>query len=54
MIEFITRLFIVLPLKIIHFCCAVTIIIPLFYWVITGNDWRDLAVMIENLEHIFD
>ena len=45
----INRLFIKLPLFIILFACICTGIIPLIYWIITGNDPTDFIDEINDL-----
>lgn len=36
------RLFIIAPLKILWFLSMLTIVIPIIYWVFTGNYWIDI------------
>ena len=36
------RLFLVMPLMILFICLSLTILIPILYWVFTGEDWIDL------------
>ena len=36
------RLFLVMPLMILFICLSLTIIIPILYWVFTGEDWIEL------------
>ncbi len=38
----IKRLFIVMPLMVLLIASSITVVIPLIYWVITGNDWIEL------------
>ena len=37
--DFLKRLFIKLPLFILFSISVITLVIPLFYWIITGNDY---------------
>lgn len=43
------RLFIQFPLYVIFMSCLCTGIIPVLYWIITGNDPSDFFEKIENL-----
>lgn len=43
------RLFVKLPLYLIFFICLVTVVIPIGYWVITGNDYLDFMEKIDYL-----
>jgi hypothetical protein len=43
------RLFIKLPLYILFLISILTIIIPLGYWLITGEDYTNIIDKIENL-----
>lgn len=36
------RIFIIIPLLLLFTISTFTLIIPLFYWVFTGEDWLDL------------
>lgn len=42
------RLFIVLPLVILFFISTCTIIIPLIWWIIKGENWSDVMIRLEN------
>ena len=36
------RLFLVMPLMILFICLSITVVIPILYWVFTGEDWIEL------------
>jgi peptidoglycan/LPS O-acetylase OafA/YrhL len=36
------RLFLVMPLMILFICLSLTVVIPILYWVFTGEAWFDL------------
>ena len=36
------RLFLVMPLMILFICLSITVVIPILYWVFTGEDWIKL------------
>lgn len=43
------RLFVKLPLYTLFFISVITLVIPLGYWIITGNDYADLMEEIDYL-----
>ena len=43
------RLFIKLPLYILFFISIITFVIPLGYWIITGNDYTDF---LDNIDYL--
>ena len=43
------RLFVKLPLYTLFFISAIIFVIPICYWIITGNDYTDLMDEIEYL-----
>ena len=46
---FLKRLFVKLPLYILFFALILTGIVPLAYWLITGNDPSDFLMDIEDV-----
>ena len=38
----IKRLFLVMPLMVLFIALSITVIIPILYWVLTGEDWIEL------------
>lgn len=50
MLGILKRLFVKLPLFIISIIISVTMIVPIFYWVITGNNWFNLVE--ETLDYV--
>jgi hypothetical protein len=47
--DMLKRLFIKLPLYILFFISIIIFVIPIGYWIITGNAYDDLFDKIENL-----
>lgn len=47
--DILKRLFIKLPLYVIYFVSLLTIVIPVFYWIITGESFTDLVDEIDNI-----
>ena len=44
------RLFVKIPLYILWFVMLLTVIIPIFYWVITDDGWGDVKEEIDMME----
>ena len=43
------RLFLVMPLMVLFICISLTVIVPVLYWVFTGEDWVELKDEIARL-----
>lgn len=44
------RIFLIIPLMILFIAVSFTVIVPLLYWVITGEDWIDIKDSILNID----